>query len=73
MNAVLHYLLTTSSILPASIYAQLFCKLPVYVLEHINATHSLSRENEEWKCGRGCLGMAHISVFYLARAIPYGD
>lgn len=73
VNAVLHYLLTQSSILPASIYAQLFCKLPAYALEHINATHSLSRENEEWNCGRECLGMARVSVFYLARGIPYGD
>lgn len=69
MNTALHYLLTLSSVLPASICAQLFCKLPISVPEHINATHSLCRENEKWKCGRECLGMAHISVFYLARGI----
>jgi len=73
VHAVLRSLLAQSSILPASICAQLFCQLPVYVLEQTNATRSLSWENEEWKHGGERLGMAPISVFCLARAIPYGD
>lgn len=34
-------------------------------------SQGLRRENEEWKCGRECVAMAHGSVSYLARDIPW--
>lgn len=71
MNTALHYLLTLSLVLPASICAQLFCKLPISVPEHINATHSLCRENEKWKCGRE-LGNGSHFCFLFGKRYPMG-